>query len=285
MRGMRIVAVVLLLGWCVSSAEAALTGWSTANYLRHLAQVINTYPFFISVWVYVPTGLGTEERTLVAVGQDGQSNQRRASVGLVATVEELFALSRTTGSVVIDTNQIIPKDAWVHGFGEFTSTTFRAISMNGAFRNSVATASDPAASDSLKIGVRPDNSTPFSATGRIAEVSIWNGTGIDETNTLALRDKLAGGDNPLNVTAEAAQQWTGALVAYWPLTSATDLTDHADTFDLAMVGTLTTAASHPTIDPVAGGATRRVIIINQRFGFPEPKEWLNEAYRRLRPAA
>jgi hypothetical protein len=241
----------------------ALTGWSTSNYLRRLFQVYDTYPFIISWWMKPST---LNDAVIVSVGlTSAGGDQRRGEVGIgdFTGAGQVFAQSRSTGGAAANT-VAITAGAWIHGYGEFISTASRAASFNGANRATNTGSISPSASDSLHIGVRTDVVVPFGATDGLAEISIWNGTGMSDAKRASLSTKLAAGQNPINVNAEAGQPWTGLLVAYWPLASTADLTDNsANTHDLTMVGTLTNYASHPTIDAVS---TSTVTLINSERG-------------------
>jgi len=146
-------------------------------------------------------------------------------------------------------------NTWFHCGGEWISTTSRASLLNGANRGTNTTSVNPAASDRVYIGHLAVDNEIMGSTDGIAEISIWDGAGMTTGNMDSLLGKLynggaaGAGGNPLNITVEAAQPWTGKLVAYWPLTNTTDLADASGNgHNLTMQGTLTNFASHPTIE-------------------------------------
>jgi len=227
----------------------ALTSWSNSNYLRRTSQVLDTYPLLISGWFYWATLPGADTGVICAVGvSTSGDNQRRLNSQASATPE---AFSRSTSNASAAATAAASATTWAHAFAEFISTSSRACLLNGANRNSDTTAISPTASDSVYIGVNTTAAAnAFQAAGGLAEISIWDGTGMTSGNMDSLASKLALGGNPLNITAESGQPWTAKLVAYWKLLNTTDLNDYSgNAFDLTMIGTLTNAASHPVIDP------------------------------------
>jgi hypothetical protein len=232
----------------------ALTSWSASNYLERVAQVINTYPFLISVWLHRVTTGGS---CAVYVGDNVQ--QRRGQVRIDGTTGAVQALT-FDGTVINDANTAVGQGtgSWYHGFGEFTAANSVAALINAG--NKATNANNPTVgnSDRVRIGVLPDASQPFGNTNGIAEIALWDGTGMTAGNMDSLATKLfnggvaGAGGNPLLITAEGGQPWSGKLRAYWPLANTTDLADASGNgHTLSMVGTLTNFASHPTIEPTA----------------------------------
>lgn len=243
--------LMLLLG-LVSQSDAAVTGWSLSNYLARTASTpVTAFPFMLSIW---GNDGDTAQSCLIAIGQDGQNNQQLGVLGLLATTREVFALSRATGSQFAQSASGRPANTWFHAFGELNATNYRRASLDGVEGTANTSSTAPGVANAVKIGVRPNGSEPYANTGGLAEASVWATTGMTEANRLALGDKLAAGDNPLAIDAEVGQPWTGLLLAYWRLSTHTDITDlSGNGYDLSTVGTLTTFGSHPPVDAVPGG--------------------------------
>jgi len=244
---------LLLLIWLtmVSPAWGGITGWSGSNYLRRLSQVYDTNPFIISMWIRL-NALGTE-REFIHVGTSGQESQARGYVE-VNTSNQMQARTFDGGGVgQAVTSDAVSSGAWFEGFAEFIAVNSRAISFANAHRVTDATSKTTNASDSVYIGVRADATQPVAAADCLAEFAIWDGTGMSDANRAALDAKIAAGGNPINISAEVGQPWSGMLKAYWPMTSATDLADASGNgHTLSVVGSLSNCASHPTIDAVFG---------------------------------
>lgn len=234
----------------------ALTSWSAANYLQRLSAVYDTYPFIISVWVNQPT---ITAAYAVSIGQQATSDHVRGQM-IVESANAFLALTRSTASVFAASTTTLATNTWSLGFGEFIATNSRAASVNGANRGTNTGSISPNASDSLFIGRRQGaTDSPFPAAAAIAEVSIWDGTGMSDANRASLHSKLynggagGAGGNPININAEVGQPWTAKLEAYY-INSANAITDlSGNGHDLTMVGTLTNFGSHPNIEAVATG--------------------------------
>lgn len=232
----------------------AVMGFGTANYLRRLSQVINTYPFMISAWQNRQST--TLNRTCVAVTLQADANaQRRGVIRTTAPAAQEATVSAFNNVAFVEIAATVapPFQTWYHMSGCLVSTVRREARISGGNMAFESTTCDPTASDCVSIGSNLGNEVMDAASG-IAEVSLWNLTGFTEANRGSLDAKLAAGENPLNITAESGQPWTGMLVAYWPLTTHTDLADASGNgHTLSTLGTLSTFASHPTIDPEGPG--------------------------------
>src|SRR5262245_60929974 len=167
-----------------------LTGWDGANYLLRSSQIVSTYPFVISAWVHRVTT--ANQKTICEVGLTGQPNHRRVqfridpSQFLQLLVYDNSAIDSATASATI------PASQWSHAGGEAISTTSRAALVNGANRVSNATSVNPSASDRFSIGTAL-NGEPIGTTDGIAEVSLWDGSGMSNANMDSLIAKLYNG--------------------------------------------------------------------------------------------
>jgi hypothetical protein len=252
----KFAAILLSLLVFAVPAQAGLTSWSTSNYLRRLSAVYGTDALCLSVWMNRAVADLDFSRHSLVLGTSTSDNHRR---GINTFNNALQASSQSTIGASA-TSITVPTSQWVHLGAEFITTSSRASLVNGADRATNTSAISPNASDSVYLGVKPDATGELKATVGLAEASVWNCVGLSEANMDSLLVKLAAGENPINVNAEGGQPWSSKLVAYWPLTNTTDLNDASGNgHHLTMVGTLTNHASHPTIDAVSGGATRRPI--------------------------
>lgn len=225
----------------------ALTGWSAANFLVRSSQVYDTLPFALSVWFYRDNNITATFRFMGAVGTDGSTNNRH-DIGLNGT-QTMRADSIDTAADTASGTVAADAITWTHGFAEFIATNDRAVSLNGADRQTNTGTATPTTTNKATIGVVGNNANPFDTAGALAEFSIWDTSGMTPTDRTDLRDKLSAGENPLTIDAESAQPWTGKLVAYWPLPTSADLADASGNgHDMTMQGTLTTFGSHPPVD-------------------------------------
>jgi hypothetical protein len=281
MRRLLILVLVLL----PSGLQAAVTSWSVANYLQRVAATIDNTntgkPFLLSLWGYHTTlAAGRQALCLGATGTINQSQflDLIITTGLVRAAERDAATQgrQSTGPSL---------NTWYHLAGAYVATADRWTYLNGTGQQNTSTTNVTPAAAAIYLGVSCALGAPWDPAGALAEASIWQCC-ANLADRDALNVKLAGGDNPLAIAAEAAQPWTNTLVAYWRLSTPTDLTDltlHGH--DLTMTGTLTTFGTHPPVNAVpAAGGPRRVIIINQqRWEWTPPQEWLYALARHLGP--
>lgn len=240
----------------------ALTGWSAnTNYLQR-TEGIGTVPMLFSIWCYSATGTTAFRPALTTcINGDVDFNQQCIRADSNDTLRAL-----TTGTASQDqanTAGTHANNTWFHLAGMFLAANSRKCYYNSTASTATnATSLTPNAPDRTRIGIDKSTGFAWSNAGGLAETSIWDLTGFSVANSDSLVALLYGaggspgnaGGNPLNITAQAAQPWTGKLIAYWPLTSTSDLADATGNGHLmSMIGTLTNHASHPTIDAPTGG--------------------------------
>jgi hypothetical protein len=197
----------------------------------------------------------------------GPAEEHRGGIRIIDSVSGHFPSASSYDGTTFDeayAGAAVPDTTWTHVFGEALSTTSRAASINGANRGTNGTTINPSAATGVRIGTRAAGDEFYQAAGAIAEVSIWDGTGMSDGNRASLSTKLAVGWNPININAEVGQPWTGKLTAYI-LDSSNSLTDlSGNGHNFTMIGTLTNFGSHPTIDAVSGGGGSEVGMFRRR---------------------
>jgi hypothetical protein len=247
----------------------ALTSWSTSNYLTRAAGVRSANPFLMAAWIQVPSAPGAIG-VILQLGTSGVATHVLGSLELSTTPRVRAGATGATTISPATSTSTLSNSTWYMVSGEFTSATDRAAQSNGANEGTNATNRNANAPDITRLGIGADTLLPFHATGGIGEVSIWDTTGLTAGEVDSLQDEIAtlqGGTsafNPLAIDAQAAQPWTGMLLAYWRLTDSSDVADlSGNGHTLTMVGTLTTFGSNPPVDavPAAGGNRRRRMLL------------------------
>lgn len=240
-----------------------LTSWSSTKYLYTASGIITAYPLMLHGWANIG-GNPAETGVIVGVGLATNTDDILGQLG-VDTTSHTDAFSRINATFSgTGSSTAMTTGTWFALTAQFLANNSKAALLNGAGRTTDGTVVAASASTQCRIGlIHSGTSNTFPTTGGIAEVSMWNGTGMTAANMNSLAVKLynggaaGAGGNPLNITAEAAQPWTGKLVAYWPLTTVvagfTDATGNGN--DMSMQGTLTDFGSHPTVDPAGGGTS------------------------------
>lgn len=233
----------------------AVTGWSASNYLHYdTTGLYVTRPFFISVWFNIPSTPGA-----TGVVFESANGGVYEQIYLNTTPEpRIFDSGNTTfedvGSTVVPTT-----NAWHLITAYFVSSTSRQVACDETKGTGTTDTGTTTAPNQNRIGVDHNSANPFHSTGGIAEVSLWGGS-MSAANMDSLTSKLfdggagGAGGNPLNITAESSQPWSGQLKTYWTINNNTDLSDKSGgSKTLTLVGSLSNFASHPNIESVSGG--------------------------------
>jgi hypothetical protein len=231
----------------------ALTSWSTANYLRRLSAVINAYGFALDGWGYIHT-LGSERSAMFA-GNASNEHWSRSYVGFGDANNQVLTSTRSgaDGTDAIWTTTTVSADTWFYFTGtEYVNLREAYLNAGGRQASTYSMVGNPSTADRFYVGTNTDVSGSWDSAGAMGELAVWNLGSMDQTQRESLWTKRNNGDNPLAINAEAAQPWTGALVAYWRLTNTSDLTDlSGNGHDLSMVGTLTNwGGTAPPVDDV-----------------------------------
>jgi len=230
----------------------ALTAWSSANYLSTTSLPISVYPLLVSLWAN-RTSSTAASRTYVSLDD---ATHRYADTVLDGSNFTAASVYNGVANIASTSSTVTPSGSWYHGAGSYVSTTLRTAWHNGVAATDQTNANSPNAPTTFFIGKNGLNVEAYDAGDGLAEVSIWDLTGFTSGNITSLVGKLfnggaaSAGGNPLNITAESAQPWTGKLKGYW-INSANTITDlSGNGKNLTMTGTLTNFASHPTIEAV-----------------------------------
>jgi hypothetical protein len=135
---------------------------------------------------------------------------------------------------------------WIHILGVFTSTTLRAVFLDGSSKGTDTTSIVGAVSELVLCRRRRNAAIGSMPSGSyIAEVAVWS-SALSDANAAS----LAAGVNPQDIDFANLQ-------AYWPLTTVTTNTDVIGSNNLTESTTLTYSATHPTISAPAGGIVQR----------------------------
>lgn len=228
----------------------ALTGFSSTDYLFRAAAVWpGAEPFFVNAWQFRPQG--TSQGDGWALSNSGVQDEFRIRINNGNTI-----CQEEDGGVVSNAGTGIqpPDSTWFSQQADFNTSI--QVWLNAA--NNASTGGGSATGfDETRVG-RSLYGSIFQTGWAIAEVSIWNTSGFSEANLDSLAALLhnggAGGNgaNPIDVNAQAAQPWTGALVAYWRLQNTSDICDlSGNGHDLSIVGSLSNFGTHPPVDSTA----------------------------------
>jgi hypothetical protein len=234
-------------------ARRAPTGWSASNFLTRSGFIRDGDAFLVNVWVKGPHNATVH---VWSQGQNGTLNHRRTL--RIPGSPRASAQVQTTGGAAVSTNTGLSTSTWGPVAARFDTTTSRtAYHTAGNKATPNTTSVSPATPDQLRVGLSHAGDSAFFSTGGIAEVSVWDTTGmtdgeIDSLVTGQLQD-VSGGTaaNPLIINAQTGQPWEGTLLAYWPLDiNAADPWDDAsgNGHDLSMTGTLTDEGTFPPVD-------------------------------------
>lgn len=232
----------------------AVQSFGASNYLYITNMPITAYPILIHFWLN-RASTDTNFRTVIQFYLAANGNHRYVQMryrGSDNIVQAAVYDASTFVGTPLTTLQAASQ--WHSYFGSYVATNSREIFADGANKASDTSADSPSTPDRIQIGATPA-AEDLSATDGVAEISIWDGTAFTSGNRDSLATKLynggaaGAGGNPLLITAEAAQPWSGKLRAYWTLNNTTDTNDQSgNAKNLSTQGTLTNFGSHPTIE-------------------------------------
>lgn len=228
----------------------ALYGWGNANFLSTTTPPVTARPFMITAWVY-PTWTTDGPYAVVTIGQDGSGDNYWMLRGDHASLD-VDAIERDASTFIVSQGSMTSA-AWNPIAGGYISTSLLEV-YEGSTRNSTTSVGDAGTPDAMRIGQRLTSTSrwSFPSGDAIAEIVVWDATGMTQANREALKAKIDAGENPVAINAEIGQPWSGAAVSYWTLENTTDgLVDQIGSNDLTLNGSLSVFGSHPSIDELA----------------------------------
>src|SRR5690348_8570076 len=238
----------------------AIKSFDDSNYLFRAAAVWpGALPFMVSAWANGATGIA-RPKNIYSLAISGTANQKRELFNASNDHLQCRSCDGAACSGADIASPTWPNNTWTHTFGAWIASNNRYSYINGGNRANDTVSRTVSSPNRTCIGTSGNNvdGNSWDVNGGLAEVSVWDATGFSLANQDSLASKLynggagGAGGNPININNESAQPWTGKLVAYWPLTTTTDLANalNPGTNDLTMQGTLTNFASHPNIEAV-----------------------------------
>lgn len=211
------------------SAEAARTFVRASNqWISASTAAVSAEPLTLSVW-FKTNDLTVNQIPLGLLRADATGgrylNLRGATAG-----DPLAAISFDGSLGQALSSGSVSSGVWTHGGAVFTSTSSRAVFLNGA-KNTDSTLITGATPDNTLIGAFTSGNSNFS--GELAEAAIWNVALTDDEMA-----SLAAGCSPLRIRPSA-------LVFYAPLSPG--VFDYRQGVTLTNNNTSTVIADHPRI--------------------------------------
>jgi fibronectin-binding autotransporter adhesin len=222
------------------------------QFFTHAAPVVSTMPLTLVGWVNSDTDASSQ--SILGISGTSVEQYRIMLSGNVAG-DPVRALKTQAGVIVTSVAAGYTVGVWTHAAGIFTSATSMLAYKDGVAGTLQATSSTPGVLTRTNIGVNADTGNLLN--GRIVHCAIYNvalsGADIAELAAGVLPIRLKSGTQP---------------VAYWPLISASDITDHVGSFDLTATGVPTTSTSNPTqIDQAPGVSAGVASVVGLGAGF------------------
>lgn len=223
----------------------AVEGFSAANFLDTLAEVWpGAEPF--GLWVRLNHPDAGVSGQIYVLGQDAVSTDRRHLLLTSGNGIQCASVDAAGSAANIST---VPGNEWAAAQCAWISSVLRSMWLEGTGRVDETTSRTPAAPDKTIIGLTTTDGAPFP--GGLAEISVWDLTGFSTTDENDWAALGATTINPYIANRQAAQPWAGSLVAYWRLLTSSDIQDLSGAgFDLVLSGSLTTFATHPSVDNI-----------------------------------
>lgn len=248
----RLLSLLAALSLCASMANASVVlEAASTEYLDYASGALCTsYPFSVSAWMKVVNV--DNDMTVWYIGDDGSINNilgSGLSDGDSAANFYQIQVRDPTSSQFADTGAVTA-NTWVHIGGVFASTTSRTVYPNGGTKEEDTNSVSPGAADTTELGRRGTSSPDKYMDGKIAEVGVWCGTALTDTDMT----NLAAGDNPMTV---------GSPTAYWRLLSdANDGSGNGNNLTPVGAGITFDTADHAPVDaPPGGGFTNWRLLV------------------------
>lgn len=163
----------------------ALSGWSTANYIRLASGLITAVPLTMAGWFYPTSAANGTIMGCFTSGSAFNRNSFRLGVDTSPSVIALTSDGASVGNATTTASATL--NAWNHAAGVFTGIASRDSYLNGGNKGSNTTSLTPSGIDRTSIGIGDGStaSTPFHNTGMLAELGWWN-VALDAAEIAAL---------------------------------------------------------------------------------------------------
>lgn len=219
-------AIIIARPKIITPADAALSGFSTSNFIRLASGLITAAPFTVSGWGYMATA-GTAETLWDARNSGGGATQNSFRIRKLSG----NTLAAHTNAAVAVGATTVPTATWYHFAGVWSSPTDRKIYLNGTLDGTNATSATPSGVNRCSIGLTDASTASEGAVNhRIAEIGMWS-EALSADEIVSLGD----GFSPKRVRPTS-------LIAYLPLIR--DVIDYKGNA-FAVQGTLTVADHSP----------------------------------------
>jgi len=202
---------------------------SIPEYLQRDAAPVATTPLSLACWHY-NTDTTKGQYVLWVGDKDVTDNWFCLFANTGSQGPDAFAYDGTQGRARASAGE--SANTWHHLCGTFTTSTSRAMYIDGGSKGTNATNVTPAGTDRVTIGQSGDDTPSAPVYGRVAEAAVWNIILPDDVVAA-----LAKGYSPL--------LFLEGLVAYWPLIRDEDQ-DRVGGYDLTAYNSPGIAA-HPRV--------------------------------------
>lgn len=214
----------------------ALNG--TSQYINIGSAPVTAMPLTIACWFRLATVSSGVFQLILQINNNAQATTTTGTYRLLLpTNNTILRASQATSGTSANADSAsgsLSANTWTHGAGVFTSTTSRAVYVNGVSAGTNTTSLAEPSVASMNIGAAVINTSSASAfmSGSVAEVGVWSAA-LDAMELNALAD----GVSPANVRPQS-------LAFYSPLIR--DLVDYRKSLALTNVGGAT-ASDHPRV--------------------------------------
>jgi hypothetical protein len=162
----------------------------------------------VCAWVNTATGSASYRTAFSSfLNASGGNNHRRTLRITDSDSVETDIVDGVGQSGALDGTH--PNNTWFNMCGSWVSSASRSAWFNGGTAGNDTTSISPTTPDRTNIGSNFGNFSFPSAAG-LAEISVWDLTGFTSGNRDSLAAAVAAGGNPLNITAQVSQPWSGA---------------------------------------------------------------------------
>lgn len=252
---------------------------ASSQYLNNATFSLSADP--ITIAALFNSSVLSQSQIICSIVDKDVGDQRLFLYLVSASDAVAISINNGAGSAGAVATSSYSQNTWHHACGIWTSSTSRAVYMDGGSKNTnTVSVTFPTGIDTASIGMLRDSSPSSPFNGMLAEVSIWNIDLTDAEVTI-----LALGYSPLLVRPQN-------LITYWPIIGRTSPEiDIVGGFDLTL-NNAPAVAEHPRVSyptqlpykiPASPLYTKSLAVLQAQQGVPPTSNFAVLALRNRHP--
>jgi len=210
-----LVSVITCCAWLVAFSppplRAAYSFNGSSQYLSATDAAVTAAPLTLAIWFRATNT--TTNGALLQIANTANTNRFLLYAGGATAGDPVVGTINTT---TFETTTSFSSSVWQHACATFTSSTSRAVYLNGSGKQTNTSNVTPAGITTTEIGARTNSGTPgLYFNGQVAMAAIWNiALSDEEVAALCPIDPITTAITPVSPLLHSR---AGNLVRYWPL--------------------------------------------------------------------